>query len=312
MVRRILDEVIERLGDPGTRFVFPSEIAASSILVAALAESGRKALPTRRFIGWDAFKSEVFAGDHRGRPSTKAIRSIFALMLTQENARAPFLDSIVPRAAAAASTRFAQSIASALPALRAIPDGAGAHLSDWREIRRRYESFLTNCGLYEAAWLGREAARVNQRWVLFHPDLTEDWDDYAEATCALPDATILLSDGLGKEAVPTARFGTVVEEVRAVLLSIRARVDAGADPASIIISAASPESVLPILEREAAIAGVPLDVREGKPLSESSGGRLVSDAIALSRSRMSFEALRRLLLDQSRPWKEKDAARRAG
>jgi len=306
----ILQTVLAKLDDPLVRFVFPSEVAASSILVAALAQSGRKALPARRFIGWDAFKSEVFAGDHKGRPSTKAIRSIFALMLAQENARTPFLTSIVPRTAAAASARFAQSIASALPALRAIPDGASAHLADWREIRRRYELFLTDRGLYEAAWLGREAARVNQRWVLFHPDLTEDWDDYAVATNALPGATILLSDSLGKEPVPAARFGTVVEEVRAVLLSIRAQVDAGADPAGIIISVASPESVLPILEREAAIAGVPLDAREGSPLSESSGGRLVADAIALSRSRMSFEALRRLLLDQSRPWKEKDAARR--
>ncbi len=310
MTHRILDEVLQRLDDTAVRFVFPSEVAASSVLVAALSASGRKALPARRFIGWDAFKSEVFAGDHRGRPSSKAIRSIFALMLAQENARTPFLSSIVPRSAAAASARFAPSIASALPALRAVPEGTSAHLADWREIRRRYEQFLADQGLYEAAWLGREAARVNQRWVLFHPDLTEDWDDYAAATAALPGVALVLSDSLGEEPVKAARFGTIVEEVRAVLLSIHAQVKAGADPAGIMISAASPESVLPILEREAAIAGVPLDAREGKPLDESSGGYLVADIIALSRSRMSFEALRRLLLDQSRPWKEKAAARR--
>jgi hypothetical protein len=310
VTHRILAEVLLRLDDPEARFVFPSEVAATSILVAALAESGRKALPARRFIGWDAFKAEVFAGDHRGRPSSKAIRSIFALMLAQENARTPFLSSIVPRTAAAASARFAQSIASALPALRSVPDGSSAHLSDWREIRHRYELFLTDHGLYEAAWLGREAARADKRWVLFHPDLTEDWDDYAAATHALPGATILLSDTPGTGPVLAARFGTIVEEVRAVLLSIRSRVDAGADPAGIMISVAAPESALPILEREAKVAGVPLDAREGKPLSESSGGRLVADIVALSRGRMSFEALRRLLLDQSRPWKEKSAARR--
>lgn len=310
MTHRILNEVLHHLDDPAVRFVFPSEVAASSMLSAALAASSRKALPTRRFIGWDAFKSEVFAGDHRSRPSTRAIRSIFALMLTQENSRTPFLSSIVPRTAAAASVRFAKSIGSALPALKAIPDGSSSHLADWLEIRRRYELFLAERGLYEAAWLGREAASSNNTWVLFFPDLTEDWDDYATATHDVPGVTILLSNSLGDAPVPAAHFGTIVEEVRAVLLSIRSQVAAGADPAGIMISVAAPESVLPILEREAAIAGVPLDAREGRPLSESSGGRLVADVIALSRSRMSFEALRRMLLDLSRPWKEKAAARR--
>jgi len=310
MENRILRAVLSRLDDPGARFVFPSEVAAASVLVAALAESGRAALPARRFIGWDAFKSEVFAGDRRGRPSSKPIRAIFARVLARDNAKAPFLRSVVPLSAARASVRFAPSIASALPALRSVPEGSGDHVADWREIRRRYEAFLAERGLYEAAWLGREAARVGDRWVLVYPDLTEDWDDYAAAALALPGATALLSAELGAALVPAARFGTVVEELRAVLLRIRAEVEAGADPAGIAISAASPESVLPILEREAAIAGVPLNAREGRPLSESAGGRLLADAVALSRSRMSFEALRRLLLDASRPWKEPDAARR--
>jgi len=303
-------EILDRLDDPEARFVFPSEIAASSTLAAVLAATGRRALPARRFIGWDAFKAEVFAGDARGRPSSTAIRSIFARVLAADNAKEPFLHSIVPPAAARASVRFAPSIAAALPALRAIPEGPGDHLADWREIRRRYEAFMKANGLYEAAWLGREAAAPESGWVLLYPDLTEDWDDYADAATALPGVTVTLSDVLGKEPVPAARFGTIVEEVRAGLLSIRAEVEAGADPAGIMISVASPESVIPILEREAAIAGVPLNVREGRPLSDGAGGRLLADALSLAGGRMSFESLRRLLLDASRPWKEKEAARR--
>jgi len=294
-------EILERLVDPDARFVFPSEIAASSMLAAVLTETGRRALPARRFIGWDAFKSEVFAGDARGRPSSKAIRSIFARVLAASNAAEPFLRSVVPPEAASSSARFAPSLAAALPALRAVPEGPGDHLADWREIRRRYETFMVDRGLYEAAWLGREAASPKAGWVLVYPDLTEDWDDYADAAMALPGATVVLSGSLGKEPVPAARFGTVVEEVRAVLLSIRDAVDSGADPAGIMISVASPESALPILEREAALAGVPLNVREGRPLA---------DAMSLAGGRMSFESLRRLLLDASRPWKEKEAARR--
>jgi hypothetical protein len=301
---------LELAGDGRARFVFPSEVAAASALAWVLAASGRHALPCDRFMGWDAFKSSVFAGDGRGRPSTKAIRTIFARLLAAENARAPFLCSVVPPGVAAASTRFTASIASALPALRAVPDGPGGHLADWREIRLRYGQFMADHGLYEAAWLGREAGEIKDRWVLFHPDLTEDWDDYSPAVLALPGVRVVLSGELGAEPVPVAGFGTLVEELRAVLLSIRTEVASGTDPAGICISVASPETVLPVLEREARIAGVPLDEREGRPLSESAGGRLLADVAALHGSRMSFASLRRLLLDESRPWKEAAAARR--
>jgi hypothetical protein len=126
----------------------------------------------------------------------------------------------------------------------------------------------------------------------------------------MPETTLVLSGTLGNNPVPAAGFGTVVEEIRAVLGKIRAEVRNGMDPADVMISVASPESVLPILEREARIAGVPLDVREGSPLSDSTGGRLLTDIIGLASSRMSFEAMRKLLLDASRSWKEKEAAGR--
>jgi hypothetical protein len=306
----ILRETLGRLQDPLSRFVFPSEIAASSVLAAVLAATGRRALPARRFIGWDAFKSELFSGEAAGKPATKAIRSIFARLLAAENASKPFLRSIVPIEAADASARWAPSIGAALPALRSIPEGPGEHLADWREIRRRYAGFLESSGLYEASWLGREAGTTPFHWVLFYPDLTEDWDDYEPAIRGMDGTTIIDSAGLDSSPVPAARFGTIVEEARAILLRIRDEFADGTDPADIAISVAAPESSLPILEREAAMAGVPLDTREGRPLSESAGGRLVADLVALSRSHMSFEALRRLLFDRSRPWNDGETARR--
>jgi hypothetical protein len=310
MSETILKEALERLPDPRYRFVFPSEIAATSTLAAVLSASGRRALPARRFIGWDAFKSEVFQGDPDGHPSTKAVRSIFARLLLADNAAQPFLRSVVPPEAAAVSARWAPSIASALPALRTVPDGAGALLEDWRGIRRRYAAFMEAAGLYEASWLGRTASASGDRWVLFYPDLTEDWDDYERAVRAIDGITIIDAEGLDCSPVPASRFATVVEEARAVMLRIREEIASGTDPAGIAISIASPEASLRILEREAAVAGIPLDRREGRPLSESAGGRLVEDIIELSRSRMSFESMRRLLLDRSRPWNDDRTARR--
>ncbi len=305
-----LDEILSRLDDGKVRFAFPSEVAAASALVAALEASGRRALPARRFVGWDAFKAELFAGDERRRPSSKALRSLFARALLAENAEAPFLRSVVPPSAAAASLRFARSVAAALPALDALPPGTGGSLGDWAEIRRRYEAFMDARGLYEAAWLGRAPAASAGRWLLLYPDLTEDWDRYAEAVAAMPSVELILAASLGSEPVPASRHGTVVEEVRAMLVDIRRRVGAGEDPASMMISVAAPDAALPVLEREARVAGVRLDVREGAPLADGTGGRLLSDILALAGDRMPFDALRRLLLDASRPWKEPEAARR--
>lgn len=309
-IDRTLATVLGLLPDGQTRFVFPSEIAASSMLVAALRASGARALPARRFLGWDAFKAEVFAGSETGRPATKAMRAIFARLLAEQNAAAPFLRSIIPQAIAASSSRFAPLLASALPALRSVPAGSGDHLADWREVRKRYADFLAGHGLYEAAWLGRSASTGPSAWCLLYPDLTEDWDDYSAAVQSMPRTSITLSDTIEPDPVDATRFGTIIEEVRAVILSIRNACRNGTRSSDIIISVASPEAVVPVLEREATLAGVPLDIREGKPLSASAGGRLVADVVALARSRMSFEALRRLLLDASRPWKEPLTARR--
>jgi hypothetical protein len=321
MIKTLQQAIHDTLDDNRTTYVFPSEIAAASWLSRTLVESGRRAMPSRRFMGWDAFKSMVFPGDANTRPSTKVIRGIFAKALLTENAKAAFLQALPPPDQAALSPRFAAMIARALPALRHVPDGQGKRLADWRTIRDRYARFMSDQNLHEPAWLIRLPENTGTAFILAFPDLTEDWIDYEAAVTAMPETRIIRS-ALPRSARTTqdgqvaaangpaaARFHTVVDEVRAVLLKIHRAVDEGIDPATILISVAAPESTLPILEREAAVAGIVLDVREGAPLSDSAGGRLLSDILAVTSSRRSFESLRRLLLDQSRPWQQPDLPR---
>lgn len=308
MTDRIRQAVLEALGDGRTVFVFPSEIAASSWLTRTLVETGARALPNHRFIGWDAFKAQVFVGDHEARPTTKVVRTLFARLLMDENLRKPFLLTMPPPERAALSARFAPLVATALPALRQIPEGSSPSLLDWRAIRERYAAFMAERGLYETSWVQRKADKPACPYFLAYPDLTEDWTDYEAAIKAMPEARVLLASDLPAQPVEAARFPTVVDESRAVLLKIRKALAAGADPAGIMISVADPARTLPVLAREAAVAGVALDLREGKPLAESAGGRLLADIVAVSRTGRSFEAMRRLLLDMSRPWRNPAAA----
>ena len=150
--------ILDGLGDAGLRFVFPSEVAARARLEWALQASGRRALPVGRFMSWDAFKALAFPGPEEGQPASAAIRSIFARALMEENAKTPFLTHIIPREQAVASSRFARSVAKALPALRPFDgalNGPGGNLRDWRAIRERYASFLAERSLYEPGWNSR-------------------------------------------------------------------------------------------------------------------------------------------------------------
>ena len=304
---QIRQEVLEALGDGRTVFVFPSEIAASSWLARSLVETGAKALPNQRFIGWDAFKAQVFTGDEGARPATKVVRTLFARFLMDQNSINPFLLTLPPPEKASLSARFAALIAKALPALRQIPEGDSPHLRDWRVIREHYATFMAERGLYETAWVQRQADRPACPYLLAFPDLTEDWTDYEAAVLAMPATRVLLASAMPALPVKAARFSTLVDETRAVLLKIRSALAAGADPAGIMISVADPARTLPVLAREAAVAGVGLDLLEGKTLAESAGGRLIADIIAVSKTGRSFEAMRRLLLDLSRPWQDRDA-----
>jgi hypothetical protein len=310
MTARIRQAVLDALGDGRTVFVFPSEITATSWLTRALVETGAQALPSHRFIGWDAFKAQVFAGNEGARPATKVVRTLFARFMMDENTRKPFLLTMPPPERAALSARFAPMVARALPALRQIPEGNSPYLQDWRIIRERYAAFMSERGLYETAWVQRQADIPACPYLLVYPDLTEDWTDYEAAVLAMSEARVLLASEMPAQPARAARFPTLVDETRAVLLKIRSALADGADPAGIMISVADPGRTLPVLAREAAVAGVGLDLREGKPLAESAGGRLIADIVAVSKTGRSFESVRKLLLDLSRPWRDPATASR--
>ncbi len=325
--------VMAGLGDPELVFVFPSEVAARRRLEWSLGAAGRRALALDRFISWDAFKSIAFPGPEGAKPISSALRAVFAQALMARNAAEPFLTELVPAEAASASTRFARAVAGALPALAALRglSSRSRLVGDWRSIAERYAAFLEGRGLYEPGWNRRAAVALRRRYLLLCPELTTDWQEYELGlACASWDGGRAYADGapppagsifilreaeLAREAsgragsdeadarVAAVAYETSVDEVRAALLRIRQAVAAGSDPADIIISLASPDSILPLLEREARVLGVKLDRREGRPLAQSAAGRLFADLVAVARSDFSFEAARALLLDRSRPWK---------
>ncbi len=309
MTKIIERDIIRELENNASVFVFHSEIAAASWLARTLRISGRKALPLNRFISWDAFKRKVFEGERTERPSSRVLRTIFSRDLLSRNRDAPFLRHIIPHDRNEFSLGFTRHLAAALPSLHSLPKTGTPLVDEWKVIRELYAEFLDSHGLYEASWLERRASDVTNKYFLFYPDLTEDWNEYSQAVEGIPRAELRLCHRENHKPIFAAKFSTTLQEIRAVLVKIRQAVLAGTDPSEITISVASPQAMIPVLSREARIAGIPLDIREAKPLSISSGGKLLHDLLDVATSTCSFDSIQRLILDKSRTFADPLGAR---
>lgn len=314
-MKELIRQCIEaRLADNDCIFVFPSDLAAASWLQTSLRSRQLEAVASSRFISWDNFKDRVFPGCSDRRPSSRLVRMFFSRNLLESNRKTVFLRHIVPAGQSAASLNFVRYLAQALPALGRLGSNLTFEpsplLEEWLDIRKKYAAFLDQAGLYEPSWLERQAVAPQQHYQLFFPDLTDDWPEYKDSLATLPKVVCHCyetwrqsSEARSKPSVAATQFGNYLQEVRSVLLSIRQAARQGINPASMLISLTDMEACLPVLEREAKIAGIPLDIREARPLAVSAGGRLLKDLLAVDETDASFAAMRRLLLDCSRPYR---------
>lgn len=77
----------------------------------------------------------------------------------------------------------------------------------------------------------------------------------------------------------------------------------------IVITAADMDAVLPYIEREAALRGLPVSGRQGVPLAEAPGAALFSGLQALGGGTMEYAAVRDLLLHRRIPYQKPDSMR---
>jgi RecB family exonuclease len=305
-----------------------------------------QALDMDRFIAWDDFKSLTLSVQHREkRPATGASRIIFAAALLKENALAAaagksLLSEIVSPSYAADYSPFVSSLALRLPALetlgrrletmRKIED---PYFADMLAVRDRYALFLADHGLYEPSWDRTPFRETADRWVLFFPELADDWEEYSGELSSphwaeqgririvpldrigaptLGEAQarkigdILGTEPKGSEGRGLIRFDDYREELRWVASTIRVLLDQGGlAPSDIILSIPDSEEYAERLALECKLRDVPGDGRLGKSLLDHPGGRFLSALPACPGSHWSFRALKDLLLDRSLPWKDR-------
>ncbi|GAB1482267.1 PD-(D/E)XK nuclease family protein [Treponema sp.] len=322
MNTKLGETIVSYLADRETRFVFPSAVA-SRFWAQAIAELILGPVDLDRFIAWDDFKTATLASDRSDlRAANGASRAIFAASLLAENAEAakkgtPFLQEIIAAQHADSYSSFIASISHLLPALDSvithIADTSDPYFLDLRLIHSKYSAFLNTFGLYESSWNRVPFRQSNTIWVLFYPELAEDWPEYIhelekEKTVHIVPLSRLAEERPGEagQSRTMVYFASAQEELRWIATTIRMKLDEATLSASdIAISIPDVHSYAERLQLELRLRDIPVDIRAGKSLADQSAGRLLSSLSACRSTRWSFRAIKDLLLDAAFPWKDK-------
>ncbi|MDR1324958.1 MAG: PD-(D/E)XK nuclease family protein [Treponema sp.] len=337
----ILDYIAGALEDRRARFVFPFAIPAEFWAREAALAAGRP-LDPGRFMAWDKFKEHALSIKQTGRREiNRAVRTLFASSLLRENHRefqkgkALLRDYINPDYANSSYSSFIGSLARLLPMLDRVlrrPEIAeirdDAYFNDLKLIHERYARFLAEHNLYEPSWNRASFNAFDEKWLLFYPELAEDWDEYEEELLRLakdagetvriiplsaidaPSCENAQGEAvravIGSYARKHIAFTFSADEYRCLALLTRRLLDeARLSYEDIVISfagGAHPERLI----QEFSLYDIPIDPRQGKFLVEYPAGRIFTALSACPAQKWSFRSLKNLLLDKAFPWKDKE------
>lgn len=334
----ILEYITEAIPDRRVYFVFPSAVPAQ-FWARATAESILEPVTPTRFIAWDTFKAQSLSVKQREKEAiNRAVRTLFASNLLRENAQKgkQFLTDYINPGYAASYSSFISPLAKLLSALEGIlrrSEAAGTqedpYFADLRRIWERYVGFLDEHHLYEPAWNRTDFSPSEDRWLLFFPELAEDWEEYREELTAIaeqgadsPIKIIPLEEiaplGYGNQGAVSKtiqailgeyggrfiQFSSAGEEYRWLALTIRRLLDEGLCCLEDIAISFPGDADLERLIQEFRLYDLPANPRHGRALTEYPGGRIFTALAACPGGKWSFQSLKNLLLDKAFPWKD--------
>jgi CRISPR/Cas system-associated exonuclease Cas4 (RecB family) len=343
MKESILHYIIESLSQKDMVFVFPSAVPAQFWAEKA-AFVTEQPVGINRFVAWDIFKAETLSNKQKDLyPTNSAVRTMFAGNLLRENKAAhldgaPLFSEIINPLYADNYESFVSSLAAMLPQLDLFsrrlkdkPVSRNDYFNDITLIHAKYKNFLEKNNFYESAWNRVPFHDCNKTWILFFPELADDWSEYeaelvheAEKESAriiiVPlnaiskldsslyqekyflNAQNILQEYIDKQLI----FSSYKDEIPWLVITIKKLLDCGILPEDVAVSVPALSDIFERLTLECKIRDVPISIRQGKPLSNHTGGRVFAALENCPSSRWSFAALKSLLLDKSLPWKEKN------
>jgi len=297
------------LSDNSWHFVFPSEISARYWRRAVVRRGLCDAVRGDRFLSWDRFKEIAFGLTETRRPVNGCIRRLFAESLAEENRESPFLSRLLPRTEG--SSGGAGELSRILPRLFSlvprIEDRSWPLADDLRALHRRYSGFLDDNCLYEPSLLKPSLDTLSHNYLLFFPEVLEDYSQYREHLEIHPRIECV-SVPQGKEG-QIDLFKNQRLEASVLMRRVRDLLTEGTAPEEIAITLPKIDENRRYLEEAAERYGIPLQVRTGRPLSQYASVRFFRELIEAFSSSFETAALKNLLMNTAIPWKESAALR---
>ena len=198
-IRKVLKDKLQK---KDVIFVFPTDIDTNTWadwVVQNPEESGVKTVDLGRFLPWDNFKEQYLSVRKDGYHAIPSIlRKFFVYQILEENAQAKkngdplFFSTIINPKFAENALFFTDWLSKNLTALdmwhkrfvekikqKGIdPDGED---QDYEKLYQRYCDFLENHKMFEQAWCNPDFAENGTGFVLFYPEILEDFLEYEGA-----------------------------------------------------------------------------------------------------------------------------------
>lgn len=337
MAKTVLQILTENISDPSVFFVFPTQIAADSWADALLDSLGTGTVALERFTAWDTFKGSSIRSQKQDKTSIPSqLRKLFAASLIAQNAEqaaagSPLFTSLINPVYAGNASSFTDWLSSLLPQLALWKEKQKAASADPEDVdlERLYEAyrdFLEEKKLFDPAWETPPFDARGNRYIIFYPEILEDFAEYQELLEESPCITLVKADDIaplsGTCSTPQADDASGAEhknsngfirtfdnsraELHALVLEIkRAHEEDGIPYEDMAVSIDRDGLLLPYIERELALYSIPVKSRIAKPLTSRGAGMLFPQIQECVSSNFSFDAVKDLLLNNDLPWKEK-------
>lgn len=303
------------LTDSQNYFVFSTDVVKNSWIdwiVTHPAESGVSAVAMERFIAWDKFKSQFVKGTEAEKTSIPAIlRKFYIQNLIRENSLNPFFKSIINPEYRQDASSFTNWITKLLPALKQwheLKQSSNTELDDedqdYEILYQKYSAFLEKNNMFEPAWIESDFSTLDKKFIIFFPEILEDYCDYEETLSNNKNITLILLDNNEEEGVDCYKYSDSRKELRRTLLQIRHLAETGVDYQNISLNVPDLETYKPYLERELKKYCIPFVIRAGIPLLSGGEGGIFTKIQDCYKSNFSYDSVRAIVLDDFVPWKK--------
>ena len=329
MVNIVIETIKKYISAEDVLFVFPSQTAAGMWARKTCTSGIIRSAASGRFLAWDKFKEQA-AEKKTGEPVSDVIRKIFAEILIKKNAEAAKnhaendesglpdfpLKSIIPAEYAGEGRIFSAFIAGLLPSLASWEKLMYKHFPDARSsfndpedrdlslIKNEYSQFLDRFGYYEPSWEEIKIDGREKKYVIFFPELIEDFAEYENLLkppgfIKISGASVHINSGI-LQLYPSVRT-----EIRSMVLEMQKLHEEEEIPyEEMAVSVPGLENMEAGLQKEFYLHHIPVTRRAGKPLGRTGTGKLFSLINECTASLFSFNSLKALVLNDNVPWKD--------